>query len=155
MSASLARPGFVATLVIVLVAGCAGGSRAPGRMAGTEPGTGAPRRIWSITRAGERCFTRLADCKTRWEDPACAAGKAEYACPGGSVATLGRSTSAAIVGQLGGAACSYYQYERDIPGYVKKGPARGPQGAKGVRPDGKRWNPPPPLAPRAVPCPTT
>jgi hypothetical protein len=104
---------------------------------------------------GERCFTRLADCKTRWEDPACAAAKTEYPCPGGSGAAIGHSTSAAIVGQPGGVACSYFHYERDIPGYVKRGPARGPQSAKGARPNGKRWNPPPRLAPVDVPCPQT
>lgn len=151
MAARFARLVLVAWFVTALAAGagCAGlGKQRP------PAATLATPRTWSIARVGERCFTRLMDCRRQWEEPGCPAERTEYVCPrDGAGEAIERSNSPAIHGQLGGTSCWLYAYERDVPGYVRKGPARGPQSSKGARPNGRRWNPPPAVAPVAVACP--
>lgn len=140
---------FAASRLILLIAapGCVV-NIGPLPPSETPPVTGP--RTWTITRAGDQCFTRLADCK-RWGVPHCPAVKAAYPCPrdsDGSAISL--SLSAAVQGPLGGDSCSLFRHERDMPGYVKRGPARGPQSSKGPRPN---KHPPARTPPLAVPCP--
>lgn len=149
MAASTARRRFAASLAILLIAG-------PGcvvNIGPLPPGEGPPAptsRTWTITRSGDQCFTRLADCK-RWGVPHCPAVKTAYPCPTDSAgATIDLSLNAAIQGPLGGESCSFFHHERDMPGYVKRGPARGPQSSKGPRANRRPAPGPPPLN---VPCP--
>ncbi|MBK7829460.1 hypothetical protein [Nannocystis sp.] len=149
MAARTARRMFAASRLILLIAapGCVV-NIGPLPPSETPPVTGP--RTWTITRAGDQCFTRLADCK-RWGVPHCPAVKAAYPCPrdsDGSAISL--SLSAAVQGPLGGDSCSLFRHERDMPGYVKRGPARGPQSSKGPRPN---KHPPARTPPLAVPCP--
>ena len=146
-------------LTLVAAAACGGNVGVPT----LPPGYGQPPaaipgalRTWSIARTGGQCFTRLMDCKRRFEEPGCGARRAVYPCPQDREGRPIRlSNSAALHGPLAGASCALYAYARDVPGYVRKGPARGPQSAKGARPNGKRWNPPPPVPPTPAACPQT
>lgn len=145
----------IAHLVITLAAGaCCTVNIGRSPTAVSEPG---PRlRTWTLTRTGAQCFTRLADCRSRWERPECAARRAAYPCPKDrDGAPIELSLNAALQGELGGPSCWLYRHERDIPGRALHGPARGPQSSKGLQRDGRRGTLPPRSPAIAVPCPQT